>query len=257
MPDYYQADRAYGTLPNNGRSHCGPAAVSNALVWLDTHGFPNLLDAERPGPKEQFALIERLDDPQYMNTHTTKGTGPVGIMRGIEKYCTDRGYTPAIAYAGWRTRHRRVAERAALPWLCDGVRGGSSLLLNVGWYRAEPDGKTFTRVGGHWITAAGCERDGEGVTLFVHDPAKRTQKGKRDSIARCPVRCLLKPLPDDTKLLAKEGGSPVRPAGLYALDGLPFPRRKNVALAILDGAVAFTLECGASLTTAIQARQVP
>lgn len=244
MPDYYQADRTYGTLPNKGYSHCGPTAAANALVWLDTHGFPKLLDAAEPGPKEQFALIERLDDADYMRTHTAKGTGPAGIMRGLEKYCTERGYTPAIEYAGWRTSHRRVAERATLPWLCSGVMGRSNLIVNVGWYRAEPDGKTLTRTGGHWLTAVGYERQGDAVALIFHDPAKRTQKGKRDSIRRCPVRALLKPVAADAKLLKKEGGSPLPPAGLYAVHGLRL--KKGVALALLDGAIAFTLEASES-----------
>ena len=39
MPDFCQTDSAYGSLPNKGRSYCGPAAVSNALLWQAQNGL--------------------------------------------------------------------------------------------------------------------------------------------------------------------------------------------------------------------------
>jgi len=217
MPDFFQADKAYGRLPRNGGAYCGPTAAANAIVWLDTRGFPNLLPAATPGPKEQFELIRTLGTPEYMKTNPTKGTGPTGIMNGVRRYCAEKGYVAATAYAGWRTRSCRVAERPTIPWMLRAVRGTSSLLVNVGWYAAADDeGVAYTRTGG-----------------------QRTQKGKRNSTERCPLRCLLKPLPQGTVLRKKKDGDTFVGDGLFILDGLRL--RRGIALGILDGAIAFSL----------------
>jgi len=240
MPDYFQADRAYGTLPGGGKSYCGPTALSNALVWLDTHGCADLLPADAPGPKEQFALIRTLGAEAYTKTSLEKGVGPAGMMRGLARYAEEHGYRATAAYAGWRTRLHRVADRPAVAWLCRGVEGRSNLVLNIGWYRKETDG-SYTRLGGHWLTAVGHETAGGRTRLIVHDPAKRSQGRKRDSVARCPVRCLLKPLPADTRLKKNAETDATFPArGLMVLDGITLKRGADGA--VLDGAVAFTLE---------------
>jgi len=240
MPDFFQADKAYGRLPRNGGAYCGPTAAANAIVWLDTRGFPNLLPAATPGPKEQFELIRTLGTPEYMKTNPTKGTGPTGIMNGVRRYCAEKGYVAATAYAGWRTRSCRVAERPTIPWMLRAVRGTSSLLVNVGWYAAADDeGVAYTRTGGHYLTVVGYERRRGATWLILHDPAKRTQKGKRNSTERCPLRCLLKPLPQGTVLRKKKDGDTFVGDGLFILDGLRL--RRGIALGILDGAIAFSL----------------
>jgi len=240
MPDFYQADRAYGSLPRNGGAYCGPTAAANAIVWLDTHGFPNLLSAATPGPTEQFELIRTLGAQEYMRTNSTKGTGPTGIMQGIRRYCAEKGYVAATEYAGWRTRNCRVAERPTIPWMLRAVRGTSSLIVNVGWYAAEDgEGAAYTRTGGHYLTVVGYERRRGATWLILHDPAKRTQKGNRNSTERCPLRCLLKPLPPGTVLRRKKDGDTFVGDGLFILDGLRL--RRGIALGILDGAIAFSL----------------
>ncbi len=240
MPDFYQADRAYGLLPRHGNAYCGPTAAANALVWLDTHGYGKLLPAARPGPAEQFALIRTLGTPEYTRTDPVVGTGPAGIMRGLRKYCAEKGYVATTEYAGWRTRTCRIAERPAIAWMLRGATGRSSLILNLGWYRADDDQAVdYTRTGGHYVTAVGYERRAGATSLIVHDPAKRTQEGKRDSIARCPARCLLEPLPAGTRLRKKQDGDTFLGDGLFLLDGIP--RKRGADLAILDGAIVFSL----------------
>ncbi|MFW6162298.1 MAG: hypothetical protein ACODAJ_05970, partial [Planctomycetota bacterium] len=207
MPDFYQADRAYGPLPRGGRAYCGPTAAANALVWLDTHGFADLLPAAAPGPQDQLELIRTLGAAKYMHTHPVRGTGPAGIMRGIRHYCSTRGYAVTTEYAGWRTESCRVAPQPAVPWMLRSTMGASSLILNVGWYAADADKAVdYTRTGGHYVTVAGYERRDDGIFLHIHDPAKRSQRGRRDSIVRCPVRCRLTPLPKGRVLRKKKDG---------------------------------------------------
>jgi len=240
MPDYFQADKAYGALPRGGKSYCGPTALSNALVWLDTHGFADLLPAAAPGPKEQFALIRTLGTEAYTKTDEVKGVGPSGIMRGIERYAAEHGYRATATYAGWRTQRNRVADRPAVDWLRRGVDGRSNLLLNIGWYKKGED-DTYVRLGGHWLTAVGYETADGRTRLIIHDPAKRSQGAKRDSVTRCPVRCLLRPLPADARLKKNATAeTPFAARGLMVLGGITLKRGADCA--VVDGAVAFTLE---------------
>jgi len=239
MPDFFQADKAYGRLPRGGSAYCGPTAAANALIWLDTNGFGDIHPAAAPDARDQFELIRALGSAQFMKTDPVKGTGPVGVMKGIERYCRERGYRAVAEYAGWRTRMNRVADGPAIDWMRRGVAGKANLLLNIGWYAAEKEGAVRTRIGGHWITAVACETQGGETWLIIHDPAKRTQTPRRDSLKRCPVKCLLKPLAAGTTLRKKKDGDTFAGDGLFVLDGIRL--KKGADLAILDGAVAFTL----------------
>ena len=239
MPDFFQADRAYGPLPRNGNAYCGPTAAANALVWLDTNGFGNLLPAARPGPKEQLELIRLLGTVEYMKTDPVNGSGPSQIMDGVKRYCFERGYRTLIEHAGWRTRSYRVADKPAIGWMLQRVEGTSSLVVNIGWYKAEEDGKTCTRTGGHYVTVVGYERGGGETWLYVHDPAKRSRKAKRTSTERWPVKCQLRPLPADAALRKKAGGDTFPGEGLLILDGIPL--KKGADRAIIDGAIAFAV----------------
>lgn len=238
MPDFYQADRAYGPLPRHGAAYCGPTAVSNALVWLDTNGFGKLLPGACPGPQEQFQLIRILGSEAYMGTDPIKGTGPAGIMRGIQRYCAEKGYVARVEYAGWRTRRHRVSETPALPWLLARTRGTSSLIINLGWYKRDAAGKSYTRIGGHYVTAVGYESRSRQHFIYVHDPAKRNHPKQRNSLARCPVRCELRPLPAGATLRTQKGRT-LPAEGYPVLDGLRI--RRGADCAIIDGAVAFSL----------------
>jgi hypothetical protein len=239
MPDFYQVDKAYGLLPRGGRAYCGPTAAANALVWLDVNGFGDLLPAAVPKGRDQLELMRLLGMPKFMNTDSVKGTGPVGVMRGIERYCVERGYRAVMAYAGWRTGVNRVSERPAVDWVCRNISGKANLLLNIGWYTTEEGGATRVRTGGHWITAVGYETGREKTWLIIHDPAKRSQPKPKDSVTRCPVKCLLKPLAAGTTLRKKTGGDTFSGDGLFILHGITL--KKGADLAILDGAVGFTL----------------
>jgi len=239
MPDYFQAEKAYGELPRGGAAYCGPTAAANALIWLDTNGFGSLHPAAAPDARDEFELIRALGTPKFMSTDPVTGTGPTGVMRGIERYGAECGYRAAVEYAGWRTGLNRVSERPAIEWMRRGVAGTSNLLLNIGWYANEKEGAVRTRIGGHWITAVACETQGNETWLIIHDPAKRSQTPRRDSLKRCPVKCLLKPLAAGTTLRKKKDGDTFAGDGLFVLDGIPL--KKGADLAILDGAVGFTL----------------
>ena len=62
-PGYNQLDSAYGGLDGNGRFYCGPCSASNGLMWLDDHGFddlvPNTADRKKDGsPTESVGNLD-------------------------------------------------------------------------------------------------------------------------------------------------------------------------------------------------------
>ena len=237
-PDFFQADKAYGQLPRNGAAYCGPTAVSNALMWLDGNGFGKLLPAANPGPREQFELIRKLGTPDYMKVHPVKGCGPTGMMNAIKRFSFERGYRTLVEYAGWRTRNYRVAEKPDVHWLLQSVRGPSSLIVNIGWYKTDPATRTHTRLGGHYITVVGYEAADHKTWLYIHDPAKRSSPRPRNSLTKCPVKCQLKPLPAGDMMKPEEDDA-FSAEGYLLLDGIRL--KKGADCAIIDGATAFSL----------------
>jgi len=59
IPDMTQTDPA-AKLPNGGRSHCGPVAVSNSLMWLAGNGFENLSPNLQDRRKAHFEIARSL-----------------------------------------------------------------------------------------------------------------------------------------------------------------------------------------------------
>jgi hypothetical protein len=51
-PDLMQSLPA-AALPEGGIAHCGPVAVSNSLVWLARHGYPQLAPGATLAPANQ------------------------------------------------------------------------------------------------------------------------------------------------------------------------------------------------------------
>jgi hypothetical protein len=51
IPDYTQTDPAYGGFQPDGNNFCGPASVSNSLMWATTVSAPRVRAARPPrGP---------------------------------------------------------------------------------------------------------------------------------------------------------------------------------------------------------------
>jgi hypothetical protein len=233
MPDFCQTDSAYGSLPNKGRSHCGPAAVSNALLWQAQNGWEKLLAVKNPSAKDHYTLIQTLGSEPFMNTHETKGTGPTQLMNGIKKYVFEKGYRAVIEYMGIRTNNYRVGKTPRIPWILRTIKGSANLVLNVGWCTFDKDKKVYTRIGGHFITVAGYETGKQGkVTLLCYDPATRCGKARRLE------KCQLVPLPSRASIKFKSGATHPA-AGLYQLKGIKV--KSSADIGILDGAIAFTL----------------
>lgn len=226
-PDFCQTDQRFGEMPGGGVQLCAPAAVSNALVWLDGHGFPELLEAEKPAAREQADLIRVLSSGEYMQTDED-GTTPKQLMLGLEKYVQEAGYEVAVEQKGWRSSYRRIGKVPDETWMLRSCVGNSNVLINVGFYTRK--GEDFSRVSGHWVTLVGFKSVGKERVLLVHDPAPR------DGVEKKTTECRLVALPAEGRLLRK-GVEPLGARGYCELSGVRL--RKGAEVGIVDTVVAF------------------
>ena len=238
-PDMTQTDPA-AKLPNGGRSHCGPVAVSNSLMWLAGNGFEDLSPDLQEPRKAHFEIARSLGSKKYMNTNLKTGTGAGGVLEGLARYIEDKGYEYRyLKFQGWRKHPERygLGERIAdLNWLKSGIKGNSAAWLNVGWYKHNPWTNEYARIGGHWVTLVGYGVDekgrADGDILIIHDPAPRCGKSPHEYVRM--------ELISNGRLTGKQSGLPRSAEGYYKMAG-GMHVKKTADFGILDGAVVLKM----------------
>jgi hypothetical protein len=185
-PHFFQCDPR-GQFPGNGRDYCGPTAVSDSLMYLASHGFPNLLpDRNANAVDSQISLINVLAQ-DCMNTDPANGTNASEACLGISRYVEACGYEcKQIEYRGWMRMGRRTTayqtdELPTLDWIKQAVANPhGAAWVNVGWYvRGDNEGE-WRREGGHWLAVVGYGVDANGQedpsVLLVDNPAIPTDQ---------------------------------------------------------------------------------
>ena len=228
-PDFLQTDRE-GGFAGSGSQFCAPTAVSNSLMWLAANGYDDL----RPSgaaKRAQIAMIKSLS--RSMNTSPSTGTDAAQLLRGVEAYVTEAGYSIGeLSYEGWRPVPSDY-EAGEFPVL-DDIRSAiddeqSAVWLNVGWYTWDDDEEAYVRNGGHWVTVVGYDGD----DLLIHDPSPSAGSGFRTQ------RVSLEELTEGD-LAGRQPNLPRPAAGYYELGGeMAVAAGKSC---ILDGAVFLRLE---------------
>jgi hypothetical protein len=238
MPDFCQLD---SRLPNRGKQFCGPAAVSNALVWLAMNGHRDLVpfdadagtNADTDVAQAQYNVIRTLGSEHYMKTVQYAGTDPIDVLIGLDKYVRSCGYEPAIEWKGYREGGKYA--RGPIPeleWMTRGFDGKYNVVLEIGWYNYCSHCQSYKRTGGHYVTLTGVKFDGNTPQFIVHNPSVG------GGLKPKPQVCTLKAITEGT--LAPWSRYSKRPAkGYYTMDGLTMPY--NAKIAILEGAVKFTV----------------
>ncbi len=233
-PDLTQTDPSL-RLPGRGKSYCGPVAVSNSLMWLGEHGFPNLLPEAPTRRARHRDLVRTISTSAFMGTNRWSGTGPPGVLIGVSRYVKRNGYKiKRLRYQGWRG-HQKVystgVRRPELSFIASGLNANSAAWLHVGWYRRVPRTRaSYIRSGGHWLTVVA--RTGEREFL-LHDPAPYAGESESERVTFNQI--------SEGWLLAEGGRVSFKGRGYYRIEGGMHVKREGET-AILDGVVVLEIE---------------
>lgn len=164
-PDYSQMDDAYGGLDGNGSFYCGPSSVSNGIMWLDDHGYDNLVPNTDDRKKDQHDLICLLGaEENYMNTARVGRAPGKWVCTGSYNYATDQGYTCKVEMQGDYDppdNDMHLSDTINMKWALSRVVGPTAVFIH--WRT-------------HWNTLVGfdirnSDPDLETVRLLTHDPS--------------------------------------------------------------------------------------
>lgn len=234
-PDLTQTDPGLG-LPGGGHSYCGPAAVSNWLMWWANHGFDRLAPSGDSDEERQAALVRKLANGYYMATSPISGTGPAGVLRGLDRWVRHAGYRfERLEYQGWRHHPKAFSTGIKQPqigWLTEALEQGGGAWLHVGWYHRDPRYAGLRRRGGHWLTLVSIEPSGDAASLMVRDSAPYA--GDAPALHQADLR----PMADGW--LFDGGRTAFRAGGYYAVGG-QLELKRSDDTAVLDGAVILVL----------------
>lgn len=247
IPDLTQTDPE-ANFPAGGKEFCLHSAVTNSLMWLDSHGFPNLVDNTGDSFADQVKLAKLLASKTYMDTDPEEGTGTSGLIGGLKKYIASRGYQiESLQYQGWRPLGKDVTDASVgllpnLDWMKHGIIGSGCVWLNVGWYKYDNSKDEYRRFDGHWVTLVGYGKDQndnlDPNILIFHDPSPRAGKTFANEYVRA-VRITT------GTLTGKFKGLPRNAAGFYKLtEGMHIKSAADYA--IIDGVVVLELQSPSS-----------
>lgn len=238
-PHFWQLDPRGGFL-NGGRDYCGPVAVSDSLVYLGRHGFPDLLPGSE-GDQAQIDMINQLASTHYLGTDPNAGTDPGSVLRGIEKYVVRHGYQcTTMEYKGWdRFRNSEeefvTADRPDLAWIKGGILDPhGAVWLIVGWYAQTADSQ-WKRTGGHWVTVVGFDASHPNI-LLIHNPGTRGNGDQPDDPAQDVI--YLKPVAAGTLITGH--GPDLDASGRYQINGSALPMGRDT-VAFLDAAIVMVV----------------
>ncbi len=241
IPDVTQTDKR-ADFPGGGTQYCCLVAIANSLMWMDSNGFPDLVQNSGDLFHDEVKLVKLLGSKAYMDTSLEYGTGTTKLMRGIKKYLQERGYeTKRLEYQGWRKHPPEMRSRFPVPrlsWIKQSIVGKGAVWLNVGWYEYNRSRDEYTRIAGHWVTLVGYGKDENGrldpTILILHDPSPRAGKSFRNEYASVSrIR--------SGKLVGEWVGLPRSAAGYYKL-GPGMHIKKEANSAVIDGVIALELK---------------
>jgi hypothetical protein len=175
MPDFDQKQQGWIGW-NGGWSFCGPVAALNCLWWFDSKFETNAIPP--PSAIDNYPLLSNpstvLDDhdpampPNYVNALAPMmnclpngmGTDVHSMMAGLQQW---------IDAAGLNSKYELSLHPPIWSVIRDSILVSQDLILLLGFWQQDPTGTgTCTRIGGHWVTAAGvCTTS---TRLCISDP---------------------------------------------------------------------------------------
>lgn len=127
---------------------CGPACAVNCVL--------NILNNKADIQKllGYFTRIAKTD---------VNGTKANNLIKALDVYLQTYNIKSDIKYYGIRRVEKKYKVQTPLN-VCDELKNGRSVILNLGFYKIE-DNK-YIRTGGHYVTACECK----GNSVYIADP---------------------------------------------------------------------------------------
>ncbi len=232
MPNLCQVDKRSDFLSKSPNPYCGPVAISNALIYLARNGFPMIISpmGKLSTLQAQFKLIELL--AKYMNTTKPRGTDPLDLISGLEKYIRERGYRTSISSRGFledvkgdRDKYYDSSNIPTPRWIMKGAIEDSNVVLNIGYYKRKGKGNDYKRSNGHYVTVAGFKSTKD--ELIIHDPGP----------GRALANSKLVKISQGTLLEESEEERPA--SGYYACRDINENEEIGKYLDVIDGGIVF------------------
>jgi uncharacterized repeat protein (TIGR01451 family) len=154
----------------------GPTALANSLWWFDskaetlvTHGWPVTPELAISDHYSLVVAYGNWDDHAITNTayfiddlgknylHTgVSGTTKVSMTNGINTYLAVSGVTDDF--------YTKTQDAPSWEWIADEVETCEDVILLLGFYE-QLGGDVWERKGGHWVNAAGVNRNNHLIGL--------------------------------------------------------------------------------------------
>ena len=166
VPDFDMRQDEWGSWDDQGIewhwTHDGPTAWANSFWWFDAKFNDEITRSAIVAYEHVSPSVPLLirDLANYAGTDQgIKGTSPISLSYGIDRYLAEKGLTNAF--------YRTTYEKPPFEWVVHEVEKSEDVLLLIGFWQMDPTG-LWQRLGGHWVTVAGV--NGRDHTIAFSDP---------------------------------------------------------------------------------------
>lgn len=140
----------FSDLKQNDEYSCGPVCAANCAINILNQNFP------RDELIQTFTVLAKTDK---------NGTTSQNLCSALEKFFLKTNLKTHIKYYGIRKVERKYNSHKAIN-ICEELHRGSSVILNLGFYKYNVNEDSFRRIDGHYVNAYACK---EGKILIA-DP---------------------------------------------------------------------------------------
>ena len=255
MPDFSQRQAGWTNMQSGAWSYCGPASAANALWWLDSRFESN--SEPPPAAHDNYGLVIAMhgaswDDHDARNlplvvSDLAYGVDVDGQRTGSQHAGTRFGdlLTGVGNLIAGLDLHAHALSSPNYEAIRDRALGGESLILLLGFWEFQTEG--WRRLGGHYVTVAGVECDGDGRRLAISDPNwDRAADGGPGMVRPANRRASMSPMSqeahNDAALVSWDLYDFVAPGGAWGNVGLAGYATGQDALAFVGQNFAQDLE---------------
>lgn len=217
MYNIYQLDQRYADLfGDNGSSQlCGPAAMSNAMIYLKFHHtprFPTILQSKTTNSSTLEDYVRTLF--KMCNTDRNEGTRLFSLTDCAKASLADGGYETTNTFVrGMHSNfdsHRVAVTPNELVAVSQNTwepgdstfESDRAVILLFGWYKVIFDGNLqkwrYEREGGHFVTLAGYDKN-DATKAYVSNPLVNYDAVAPGLPAMSKIR--LEPVPVSTNVI--------------------------------------------------------